>query len=285
MIKKAVLVLLLTSIFTGISFNVYALKAGDVTGKVYNTDIVAYINNYAVPSYAANGVSLIVAEDLRNFGFDVVWDGVERSLTITRNSNTTVSEMDFKKSNKPNSVFSNLLYSDVAVYAGDVKIPSYAINGYSMIPLESLTMFGEVFWIPEQRALKMWVDGLHIRSTMQEVIKEDSAEDFYVYNGLYEGGGVFIPRENAYIGLWTAVLDNVTSESMKVMFSVNESDYYVSMILYKQKDGSYYGVGNSSWGKSYITVWLISPQNISLTVSGAADTKGTEILRKNNSGM
>ena len=32
---------------------VSAYKIGDYIGTVYHTDIVAYINNYAVPSYAA----------------------------------------------------------------------------------------------------------------------------------------------------------------------------------------------------------------------------------------
>ena len=43
---------------------VSAYKIGDYIGTVYHTDIVAYINNYAIPSYAANGTSVVVAEDL-----------------------------------------------------------------------------------------------------------------------------------------------------------------------------------------------------------------------------
>ena len=122
--KKVALASLLIGVFTSMSLNAYAQKPGDVIGTVYNTDIVAYINNYALPSYAANGTSLIVAEDLRNFGFDVEWNGTERTLSITRNSNTTSNEMSFKKNGESGSVFSDLLYSDISVYADGVKIPS-----------------------------------------------------------------------------------------------------------------------------------------------------------------
>lgn len=146
-----------------------AENIGDKTGTVYNTDIVAYINNYALSSYAANGTSVIVAEDLRNFGFDVIWNEAERTLSIIRNDDAIPNEMNVVKYGTPGSEFSDLLYTDIAVYANGIKIPSYAINGYTMIPVESLTMFGECFWIPEQRALKLWVDGLHIRPDMQVV--------------------------------------------------------------------------------------------------------------------
>ena len=60
----------------------YATEIGEKVGTVYKTDIVAYINNYAVESYAANGQSVIVVEDLRYFGFDVTWNGADR-ITFT----------------------------------------------------------------------------------------------------------------------------------------------------------------------------------------------------------
>ena len=144
-------------------------KVGDVIGKALHTDIVAYINNYAVPSYAVNGQSVIVAEDLRNFGFDVAWDEYTRSLTITRNSSTWVNSMDFNKSGEFGKKFTNILQTDIKVYAGGKQITSYAMNGYTMIPIEELTMFGEVYWVAGERAIKLWVDGLTIRPTMQKI--------------------------------------------------------------------------------------------------------------------
>ena len=113
-------------------------KVGDVVGKAYNTDIVAYINHYAIPSYAVNGTSCIVAEDLRNFGFDVEWDNSSRSLTLKRNNQTQIHEMNFRKEAAPSSEFADLLETDISVYADGTKLTSYAINGYTFIPLEEL---------------------------------------------------------------------------------------------------------------------------------------------------
>lgn len=144
-------------------------KVGDNIGTVYNTDIVAYINHYAIPSYAVNGTSCIVAEDLKNFGFDVIWDNASRTLSISRNSETNVSQMTVSKVGAPASKFADLLETDIGVYGNNVKITSYAINGYTMIPIEELTMFGTCDWVESERALKLWVDNLHVNNVKQYV--------------------------------------------------------------------------------------------------------------------
>ena len=148
---------------------VASAKVGDVIGTALHTDIVVYINNFAVPSYAVNGQSVIVAEDLRNFGFDVVWNQYNRSLTITRNSQTDVTPMYVGKGYATGAKFTNILETDIGVWAAGTKLTSYAMNGYTMIPVEELTMFGEVYWVQEERALKMWVDDLYINADKQVV--------------------------------------------------------------------------------------------------------------------
>ena len=168
--KKAICIILVTIILTSLFSIPVSAKVGDVIGTALHTDIIAYINNYAIPSYAVNGQSVIVAEDLRNFGFDVTWNNQTRSLTINRNRNTSVSELNFTKdSTASGKKFTNILATDIKVYVGHNQITSYAMNGYTMIPMEELTMLGEVYWVSEERALKMWVDNLHIRSTKQKV--------------------------------------------------------------------------------------------------------------------
>ncbi len=170
MIKKLSSIIAFILIVFTIIPTTHATKIGSVVGTVYHTDIVAYINNYAIPSYVANGTSVVVAEDLRNYGFDVMWDANARTLSINRNKTTQPTEMSFSKTGSPSTKFTNILYTDIKVYANGTRIPSYTIDGgYTMVPLESLTMFGTYNWVSYQRALKLWVDGLHIRNTMQEI--------------------------------------------------------------------------------------------------------------------
>lgn len=105
---------------------------------------------------------------------------------------------------------------------------------------------------------------------------------YAAYNGNYSGGGMLAPGCEYPIGQWGALISNAGPYSINLKFGQSESDYYIKdMILYRQENGSYYGVGNSSWGTSCITVWLESPQRILLTVSGKASQLGTEYLYKN----
>lgn len=166
--KKLVCALLSVMMLFGTS--VYA-KIGDKVGEAINTDIIAYINNYAIPSYAVNGTSSVVAEDLKNFGFNVLWDAGARTLVISRNNEYEVHQMSFKKTAAEGSFFADVLETDIGVFANGKKITSYAINGYTMIPVEELSMFGEVYWVESERALKLWVEDLHIRDKMQPISK------------------------------------------------------------------------------------------------------------------
>lgn len=59
-------------------------KVGDVVGHTYYTDITAQIDGHPLPSYNIGGETAVVAEDLREYGFSVVWDGEARTLTVER---------------------------------------------------------------------------------------------------------------------------------------------------------------------------------------------------------
>ena len=166
--KIFVLVLTLVMLVSGMSV-VSEARVGDVIGSALHTDIVVYINNYSIPSYAVNGQSVVVAEDLRNFGFDVVWNEYARSLSISRNSDYNVYPMHVDKSHGVGEWYTSILATDISVWAGGRRLTSYAMNGYTMIPAEELTMFGSVTWVPEERALKIWVDNLDSLSSNQVV--------------------------------------------------------------------------------------------------------------------
>ncbi len=167
--KKLASVLLMFILIIGCIIPMTAsAKVGDVVGQAVHTDIVAYINHYAIPSYAANGQSCIIVEDLRNFGFDVTWDNSTRSLYIMRSASNIVNEMSVIKAEKPGTFFSDILETDIKVYANGQEITSYALNGYTMIPIEELTMFGAVTWVESERAIKLWVDRLKTREVRQQ---------------------------------------------------------------------------------------------------------------------
>ena len=216
MLKKISSIFILVSMLFAVAPVTKAAKVGSVIGTVYHTDIVAYINNYAIPSYAANGTSVVVAEDLRNYGFDVTWNANARTLSINRNSTVYPAGMNFSKTGAPSSKFANLLYTDIKVYANGIKIPSYAINGYTMIPLESLTMFGTYNWVDYQRALKLWIDGLYVRKDMQTVNRYKLSET--------EAARRITEWVGGSLGSWVAGEPNVLAYNGK--YTCNGKEYY-----------------------------------------------------------
>lgn len=189
--KLIAFVLTLTVIMSSFAMVAQA-RVGDVIGTALHTDIVVYINHYAVPSYIVNGQSVVVAEDLVNFGFDVVWNGYARTLEINRNGNPYVNLMYVGKGYTTGSKYANILSTDIVVWAGGRRVTSYNINGYTMIPVEELTMFGEVIWVAGERALKMWIDGLEMSEVRQPVSHRyyagTSAPDFgWITESVYLG--------------------------------------------------------------------------------------------------
>ena len=98
-------------------------------------------------------------------------------------------------------------------------------------------------------------------------------EDYSEWNGRYLG--------RYEVGQWRATISNMTENSMNLTFVQSESDCFIEdMILYKQEDGSYYGVGETLYGKANIEISLESPGCICLSATGFVNQMGMEYLYK-----
>ena len=143
--------------------------ASTVLGDVVYTDIVTYINHEPIPSYNFKGITLIAAEDLREYGFNVFWNEYARTLTITRdpNNNDILPELTFRPLEKQlgKKRFS-LTSTDVKVYTGNYRYSSFGgIDGKTLIKVDDLACIDNVSvaWVPEVKAVKVWVkDGLEM---------------------------------------------------------------------------------------------------------------------------
>jgi len=52
-------------------------------GSYYYTDIVTYLDGYAINGYNTDGRTFICAEDMRYYGYSVIWNENARTLTVT----------------------------------------------------------------------------------------------------------------------------------------------------------------------------------------------------------
>lgn len=160
--KKFFSLILSMSMILGMVTVTYA-KTGDILGYAKYTDISAYINHYPITSYNINDYTAIVAEDLRNYGFNVVWDGENRSLSITKNSDATQITpygTVYKYSAKAGQNSFPYLQTDIVTYVNGSAVESFNIDGKTCVYMDALSSYGDVIWVPEIRAIKMWISDL-----------------------------------------------------------------------------------------------------------------------------
>jgi hypothetical protein len=146
-------VILLTSLLT---VSIDARNINDVLGDVLQSDVIAYINGYPMRTFAADGKILVIADDLRDYGFDVVWNDATRSVHIVSNINAINAPASIASGNQPPGSFvMHYIYSDIKVYLSGVLIESYVADGQVLIDFEPLKQISA----PSQHTASISYDG------------------------------------------------------------------------------------------------------------------------------
>ena len=143
----------------------YTGGVGNVIGYALKTDIVATINGHAIPSFNVDGYTYIVAEDLKYYGFGVNYDNSTRSLAVNRDySQTWVSKDYVKPYVAPDQVGAkehSILSTDIKTYLNNNYIPSYNINGQTIIRFDELKACGGVSYDNNRREISLSLVGIN----------------------------------------------------------------------------------------------------------------------------
>ncbi len=144
LILSAVLVI----ICTFLTVTAAALRVGEVIDYVLATDIRAFIDGSEIKAYNIGGRLGVIAEDLCDYGFTVVWNGESRTLSITRNENPTVEPMLFEEKQVKNvgAMTSAVLYTDIVTYLDGNVVESFNINGETIIYFSELARYGSCLY-------------------------------------------------------------------------------------------------------------------------------------------
>ncbi|MBR5508121.1 MAG: hypothetical protein IKV88_08750 [Clostridia bacterium] len=141
-----------------------AHNIGDIINETVYTDIIASINQYNIASYNINGYTAVVAEDLRNYGFDVQWNPDERSLYISRASTNDITSVYIAPQISKSMIGTkaqSVLYTDIKTYINNKEVTSYNIDGKTIIYFNDLATFGNVSYSDYTRRLDLSInDGL-----------------------------------------------------------------------------------------------------------------------------
>lgn len=109
------------------------MEVGTVIGKVMSTDIKADINGFPIPSMNIDGRIAVVAEGLRGYGFDVVWNPADRTIQVTENlakGFKPITAID-TTAGETGKILENVPYTDIKDFIGGREIASYNIGGYT----------------------------------------------------------------------------------------------------------------------------------------------------------
>lgn len=138
-----------------------SLKIGDSIGDVLYSDIAAYINARPIPASIADNKTLIVVEDLANYGFDVTWNGKDRVLKAERNKNKAFTPLPVEKlpaGKKSGDFKCKYVYTDIKTYLSGEIVKNYAIDGRTLIDFELLAKYGKISWDGQRRELKIEIN-------------------------------------------------------------------------------------------------------------------------------
>lgn len=133
---------------------IHVNNVGADVGDVLHTDIKAYIDGKPIRSFNIAGRTVIVAEDLRNYGFNVAWSPEEKSLTITEGNKYITSGYVHQQNTMPvGAKAMDVLFTDIKTYVGKTKVTSYNVNGLTTIYIDDLDEFGNVIWDQNTRTI------------------------------------------------------------------------------------------------------------------------------------
>ncbi len=159
MIKKITCILLVTVMLASmlcIGVNASYGKAGDY----YYTDIKSYVRGQLINSYNVGGKTVIIAEDLSSYGFNVRWDGTARALYITDARGTAKSNASNSANGAIGAVAGSYYHTDIVTYFNNTAIESYNLDGRTVFPATLLRDFGySVQWDAENRRVLIETDG------------------------------------------------------------------------------------------------------------------------------
>jgi len=160
-----IFLLLTVCVLTAVIFSVTvsadaAPKVGDIIGNVLYSDITAYINGQAIPTSVIQGQTLVVVEDLARYGFDVVWDAKAKTLSVELNAGKKFNPLTVIKDtvNKPGTFKQYYYYTNIKTYISGDEIPSYSLDGRTLMNFELLKKYGKLTWDARAKTISLNIE-------------------------------------------------------------------------------------------------------------------------------
>ena len=230
--KRILSCILLATACLALNLSVAALNPGDLIDHVLATDIRAFIDGYEIPSYNINGKLGIVAEDLRGYGFDVVWNGDDRTLSISRNAYKVTSPAEISEKNTApiGTKIEPVLFTDIVTYLEGAQVESFNIGGRTIIYFSNISKYGTYLYDDNARASMISYDNHDFKTiTLPELPQKIIHGGGEV--GFYLGSNSLEALNNTHSkGFRVIELDFMLSSDGKPVCIHNWSQYYSNQL-------------------------------------------------------
>ncbi len=135
---KKLMIALLTVMLLLVGSTVFA--DSNIVGHIYSTDILAFVNDKPIEGYNIGGRTVVIAEDLDNYGFHCFYDDEERKLEIVAyfyelGNDIKIAEIPRGKVGK---IVGDIYKTDIKVFLNGIEIEGYNIGGRTAICLEDM---------------------------------------------------------------------------------------------------------------------------------------------------
>lgn len=112
----------------------------NIVGHIYSTDILTFVNDKPIDGYNIGGRTVVIAEDLDNYGFHCFYNDNERKLEIVAyfyelGNDLKIAEIPRGKVGK---IVGDIYKTDIKVFLNGVEIEGYNIGGRTAICLEDM---------------------------------------------------------------------------------------------------------------------------------------------------
>ena len=144
--------------------SMYLPSAAESRRWVLYSDIKAYISGSLIQSYNIDGDTYIRAEDLVDYGFEVIWNGDERTLDIYRavdDSGNEMIEPDVPEYTvesalrKPGDRYKTVVDTDIVTGVCGSRVEGLNLEGETIIQFDELADFGKVIWDGDSRSISL----------------------------------------------------------------------------------------------------------------------------------
>ena len=146
--KKLITLLLIFIIKLGMCAN----ASSDISA--YYTDIKSYVNLSAIPSVNINGQTYVLVEELGKYGFEVIWNESDRTLTVNEGTYIPHDELITEDTSVGELAF-HALETDIRLIIKDTTFPCLWSEKGIITHFDNIGLFGSVRWYDKERKIRL----------------------------------------------------------------------------------------------------------------------------------